>query len=188
MTTSGRTFWRHDEHFVVMTNFLSSWRIVFLTSWRNLWCHDVFVTHFLLLCLHSALLHVMTKFFDVMIYFWWHDELFNVMAIILTSRRHFLTSYKVFDVMTYFWPLQETFWRHDAFFKVVTNFFEVMTYFFLLYLVLVHVFVYVILTSWRIFDIMTIFLASWYIFWRNDDFLDVMTHFLTSWRTFWHYD
>ena len=36
-----RTFWSHDVYLDVMTNSLTSWRV--LTSWHTFWRHDVFL-------------------------------------------------------------------------------------------------------------------------------------------------
>ena len=106
LLTSGRTFcshamfWRHDLFltlwrtlltsrctFDVITNLLTSWRVLLLIFWRI----DVFCRH--------------EEIFDVMTYYWRHDKLFDVLMFycIMTN---FLTSWCVFtnffDIMTCF--------------------------------------------------------------------------------------
>ena len=184
------TSWRTFSN--VMTNYVTSWRTfftlwrTFLTSWymydvtRKLfdamtyfWLHDVtltpwrifgVITYFLCCCV--CIVHCFTSWRNSLtswfifdgttncltswLLFWRQDALFDVI--------------QSFDVMSYFWPVEKTFLTSWYIFKVMTNLFYVMTYFLLLYLVLVYVFVYVILMSWRIFDVMTNF-------WRHDIFL-----------------
>ena len=162
--------------FAVMTNFL--------TSWGNVWRHDVFLT--------------LWWTFDVMTYIWRHDELCDVMSYFLTSWRTFWRNDARFDVKANFfdvmtWWHDMMYWRHDVFltswrtFRCHDIFCDVMTYFWsrdercdVMIPFLCHD---VCLTSWPPFWPHGVFLTLWLTFRYPDEFYDVMTHFLPSWRT-----
>ena len=207
-------FWCHDELFDVITNFSMSWctswhNDVFLISWETFWRHDVFLTP-------RHIFDVM-MIFDVMTYFWCHDDLWrndvfltswcniDVTTNFLTYFWHYdelLTSWRTFSWHDVFLMLERTCWSHD-------ELFDIMTYSWchdVPLCVCLSVRDDSKVTSWiffrhdGLFDVTTyschnhkLFYLMTY-FWCHDVF-DVMTHFLTSGSTslchsifLWHHD
>ena len=146
---------RQDNFFDVM-NFLTSWH-TFLTSW--------------------FVLDAMTHSLMLWRIFWRHDV--------------FWTSWRTLDVKTHFWRHDvfltswRTFWRHDAFFDVMTN---------LLSWRVLDVMTYLVGRHDTFFDVMTCFWRHDALCWRHYALFNVMTFFgrhdafLTSWRFFWCHD
>ena len=107
--------------------------------------------------------------------FWRHEELFDVMAYLFWHHNVFEVMTNCFDVMSYFWLHVMTSWRTFWCIFGILMFFYVMTHF---------------------FDVVA---YSWWTFWRHDNFFtwsvfDFMTNFFTSqrilksWQTFWSHD
>ena len=114
-----------------------------------------------------------------------HDELFVVMKYLGLHDKLFyiMTYFLLHDKLLTLWQtfLRQTFWHHDVF---LTSWclFDILTIFFLIMTNL--------LSSWHVFDIMTKLLTSWRNFWRHDN-VHTMTNSLTfviSWWTVWRHD
>ena len=187
--------------FDVMTNFLTSWCVLYfkvnlLLSWRISWPAYIVLTFF---CEQN----IMKTYFwcrwhyDICFYFmlnvWHHDKPFVIMPCFwLTFWRHG----KFVDVMICFWHHDDfffdifvdamtCFWRHSKFVDAMTCFWlhdtllwhisDVMTN-----LVTSRRVVDVIDVFWRVCDIMTNFL-------KYIALIDVMTNVLMSWK-FWRHD
>ena len=179
--------WRHGELFEVMTNRLSSWRI--LTSWRTFWSH-------------GERFGVMEVFDDVTHYLmpwhtlWRHDELLNVMmcsllqgecCVVMTCLccpdiyfHHFGNKilwkrvFDVIDIMINFLFMVDV-WRHDKPFVIMPCFWW---------------------TFWRHGKFVDVMICFWHhdvnkfvdamtCFWLHSITFWSMLHLLTSWRTFW---
>ena len=165
LVTSRRVFdvidvcWRV---FDFMTHGLTSWHIFYFKT--NCLHHDVYLT----LWLFGLMTNPLTRFWSS----WHNSSLFWEQNIIKKTCSdaiaNSLMAYHVFDVMT--------------------NFFEVMAYFWHTFWHHNVVFFTLFLNIWRIFDVMTNILTSWPVFdiitcvWRHDKLFDVMTHVLTLWR------
>ena len=165
-----------------MTMFLTSWRTfhIFLNPRQTFfWSHDVSLTCFINCLTSWQNFFGVMMCFDVMTYFWHHEELFDVMTC-FWRHEMFLTS----------WVLQ-TFWHPWRVFYVMTNFHDVF---------LRHDKLFwcpdELLMSGHIFDIMT----CYWLFWRHGIFLtschvlDVMTCFcrhdklFDDMTCFWRHD
>ena len=161
-------FWRHNELFGGMTNFLTSLCIFyvmtnlldviacftkFLTSWRvSFWRHDVFVTPWRTFWSYDVFLTPWPTF-DVMTCFWRHDEPFGAMTC-------FWHHDELLDVMT-------GFWCYDVFFYVMRIFDKPLT----------------LKRLWHLDAplkyVMTDLGRTWRSFWRDGVLFYVMTYFLT---------
>ena len=141
------------------------------------------------------------KPFDVMVCFWCHDELGDVMTNFVTSWQTLWRYYVFFFILWY------TLWHHDVFFtscqtcrcngepfevmmKLLTSwrtfwhhddFIDIMT-------CLWH---YDEFVMWQTIDVMTyvalidvIMILTPGTFWNMTQFVDILKHFLTSWLTF----
>ena len=132
--------------FDFMTNGLTSWHIFYFRT--NCLHHDVYLT----LWLFGLMTNPLTRFVSS----WHNSSLFweqNIMKTCFWCYSE-LMSYHVFDVMT--------------------NFFEVMAYFWHTFWHHNIVFLTLFLNIWRIFDVMTNLLTPWPVFdiitcfWRHD--------------------
>ena len=173
----GRFWWR-DTLFDVMTNFLTSWCVLYfkanvVLSWRIPWPAYIVLTFFSSIWEQN----IMKTCFviDIMIYFlfmvdvWRHDKPFVIMPCFWwTFWRHG----KFVDVMICFWhhdvnkfvDVMTCFWRHSKLVDAMTCFWlHSITFWSMLHL----------LTSWQICWRHDMFLTSWrqQICWRHDVFL-----------------
>ena len=121
--TSWWTFWRHDmlltvwrTCFGVITNFMTSWRIIFF-RFRDepfdimtyFWHDNELVWH------HNEL-------FDIMTYFWHHDECFDAMMCSWCYDDFFFTSWRFLRLHDEFVYFVTCFWSHDELCNVIMNF------------------------------------------------------------------
>ena len=172
------TIWCHDTPFDVVTNFLTSWCVLYfkvnlLLSWRISWPAYIVLTIFFII--------LRTKYYEnvfLMSLTLWY--IFLCYAKRLTSWQT-LCYYAMFliNVLTS-WQIC---WRHDMF---LTSWRTFLTYLSTLW----RVFDVIANLSmlWHVFDFMThcfdIYLMSWQILWRHGVFL--MS--LTCLTCLWHHD
>ena len=176
-------FGRHDVFVDVMTNFLTSWCVLYvmLRFWCH-WCNNIFWLHDKLLTswqTFDVMTNILTSWRVIMnILKQWRTSCHQNMF--LTSWRTFWCHSELFDVMICF-DIMTNLLKSWRLFHVITNFlkswnvFEIMTTFW-------HIFY--LFMSWRVFDFMT------KTFWHHSKRFDIMTPFWRHdelfkwWRTF----
>ena len=187
------TIWCHDTHFDVITNFLTSWCVLYFEA------NFFFVMTYFMTCLHCPdifyFIILGTKYYEnvflmslslwyiiyCMVNVWRHDTPNVIMPCCWWI---FWRHGKFVDVIICFWHHDELFWqicwRHDVF---LTSLQTCRCHD--MFLTSWH-------TVWHISDVMTnilflmsltcfdVFVTSWLTFWS-------MLHLLTSWRTSWYH-